>query len=140
MEGQRAARNAEGDVYYVSADMSYKAWETTFVDGRDKDGLTIAAIGAIINKGKATTVKEAEADAASFAQEVKLKGVTNMDSLNELTGTLDHLYQKYPQLKQLKEIKVKINRKGSTMARANFQGLYPRSKFMNAPYRNCKLL
>ena len=79
------------------------------------------------------SVKEAETDAAQYAQQVKLKGVTNMDSLNELTGTLDHLYQKYPQLRRLDEIKVKINKKGSTMASANFQGLYPRSKFMNNP-------
>lgn len=132
-DGERIARNAEGEVYHVPANMNYKTWKATFVDGGAKDGLTTATVGAIINKGKATTVKEAETDAAQYAQQVKLKGVTNMDSLNELTGTLDHLYQKYPQLRRLDEIKVKINKKGSTMASANFQGLYPRSKFMNNP-------
>lgn len=132
-DGERIARNAEGEVYHVPANMNYKTWKATFVDGGAKDDLTTATVGAIINKGKATTVKEAETDAAQYAQQVKLKGVTNMDSLNELTGTLDHLYQKYPQLRRLDEIKVKINKKGSTMASANFQGLYPRSKFMNNP-------
>lgn len=133
MKGERAARNADGEVYYVPSDMNYQKWLETFVNGGAKDGLTVATVGAIINKGKATTVKEAEADTAQFAQQVKLKGVTNMDSLNEMNGTLEHLYQKYPQLKKLEEIKVKINKKGSTMASANFQGLYPRSKFMNDP-------
>lgn len=133
MKGERAARNADGEVYYVPADTSYQKWLETFVNGGDKAGLTVATVGAIINKGKATTVKEAEADTAQYAQQVKLKGVTNMDSLNEMNGTLEHLYQKYPQLQKLEEIKVKINKKGSTMASANFQGLYPRSKFMNDP-------
>ena len=132
-DGERIARNAEGKVYHVPANMNYKTWKATFVDGGAKDGLTTTTVGTIINKGKATTVKEAEVNAAQYAQQVKLKGVTNMDSLNELTGTLDHLYQKYPQLRHLEEIKVKINKKGSTMASANFQGLYPRSKFMNNP-------
>lgn len=133
MDGERAARNAEGQVYYVPSNMTYKDWKAAFVDGGSKVGLTAAVVKAIITKGKATTAKEAEADAAKYAQQVKLKGVTNMDSLNEMTGTLDHLYQKYPQLNRLKEIQVKVNRKGSTMASANFQGLYPRSKFMNNP-------
>ena len=133
MKGERAARNADGEVYYVSADTTYQKWFETFVKGGDKSGLTAATAKAIITKGKATTPKEAEADAAQYAQQVKLRGVTNMDSLNEMTGTLDHLYQKYPQLNRLKEIQVKVNRKGSTMASANFQGLYPRSKFMNNP-------
>lgn len=133
MDGERAARNAEGKVYYVPANMTYKDWKAAFVDGGAKTGLIAATVKAIITKGKATTTKEAEADAAQYAQQVKLRGVTNMDSLNEMTGTLDHLYQKYPQLNRLKEIQVKVNRKGSTMASANFQGLYPRSKFMNNP-------
>lgn len=133
MDGKRIARNAEGEVYHVPADMNYTAWKAAFVDGGAKTGLTATVAKAIITKGKATTTKEAEADAAKYAQQVKLKGVTNMNSLNEMTGTLDHLYQKYPQLNRLKEIQVKVNRKGSTMASANFQGLYPRSKFMNNP-------
>ena len=133
MDGERAARNAEGKVYYVPGNMTYKDWKAAFVDGGTKTGLTAAVVKAIITKGKAATTKEAEADAAKYAQQVKLKGVSNMDSLNEMTGTLDHLYQKYPQLNRLKEIQVKVNRKGSTMASANFQGLYPWSKFMNNP-------
>lgn len=130
---ERIARKEDGKKFFVPANITYRQWEQAFLGGGSKDGLTTVTIKAIITKGKATTAKEAEADVAKYAQQVKLKGVTNMDSLNEMTGTLEHLYQKYPQLNRLKEIQVKVNRKGSTMASANFQGLYPRSKFMNNP-------
>lgn len=50
MDGERAARNAEGEVYYVPANMTFTAWKKAFVDGV-KDGLTIATAGAIM-KGK----------------------------------------------------------------------------------------
>lgn len=36
--GKRAARDEEGEVYYVPADMTYKEWKKCFVDG-DKSGL-----------------------------------------------------------------------------------------------------
>ena len=37
MDGERAARNAEGEVYYVPADMTYREWEKAFVqDGNEK--------------------------------------------------------------------------------------------------------
>lgn len=47
MEGERAARNAEGKVYYVPANMKYTDWKKAFVDGV-KDGLTVATVGAIM--------------------------------------------------------------------------------------------
>lgn len=36
--GERAARGADGKTYYVPADMTYKQWEKSFVEG-DKSGL-----------------------------------------------------------------------------------------------------
>lgn len=50
MDGERAARNADGEVYYVPADMKYKDWKAAFVDGGSKDGLTVAITGATMNK------------------------------------------------------------------------------------------
>ena len=47
MEGERAARNAEGKVYYVPANMTFTQWKKAFVDGV-KDGLTVATVGAIM--------------------------------------------------------------------------------------------
>ena len=42
MEGQRAARNAEGQVYYLPAGMTYPQWKETFTQGGSKAGLTPA--------------------------------------------------------------------------------------------------
>lgn len=51
MEGERAARNAEGEVYYVPANMTFTQWKKAFVDGV-KNGLTVATVGRY-NEGKA---------------------------------------------------------------------------------------
>jgi SPP1 gp7 family putative phage head morphogenesis protein len=37
--GVRAARNAEGNTYYVPSNMSYNDWKKLFVNGSSKDGL-----------------------------------------------------------------------------------------------------
>ena len=39
--GERAARNADGQTYYVPDDMTYKDWKDKFVDGGDKSGLDV---------------------------------------------------------------------------------------------------
>lgn len=49
MDGERAARNAEGEVYYVPANMTFTAWKKAFVDGV-KDGLTIATAGSVVQR------------------------------------------------------------------------------------------
>lgn len=48
MDGERIARNAEGEVYYVPANMNYQAWKAAFVDGGAKDGLTPVFVDAIL--------------------------------------------------------------------------------------------
>lgn len=58
MDGERAARNAEGEVYYVPANMKYADWKKTFVEGGSKSGLT-----AVMNfTNIANTVKSLDAD------------------------------------------------------------------------------
>lgn len=47
--GERAARNADGDVYYVPANMKYADWVQTFVNGGSKAGLTAATATAILD-------------------------------------------------------------------------------------------
>lgn len=47
MDGERAARNAEGKVYYVPANMNYQAWKAAFVNGGAKTGLTVATVSAM---------------------------------------------------------------------------------------------
>lgn len=39
--GERAARGKDGKTYYVPADMNYREWEETFVDGGDKSGFDV---------------------------------------------------------------------------------------------------
>ncbi|UNI72489.1 MAG: minor capsid protein [Chaetfec virus UA24_244] len=50
MDGERAARSAEGKVYYVPTNMTYQDWKASFVDGGSKDGLTLAVTSDIIDK------------------------------------------------------------------------------------------
>lgn len=50
MAGERAARNADGEVYYVPADMTYTQWKEIFADGGAKDGLTIATAGEVLKR------------------------------------------------------------------------------------------
>ena len=47
--GERAARNADGDVYYVPANMKYADWVQTFVNGGSKAGLPAATATAILD-------------------------------------------------------------------------------------------
>lgn len=47
--GERAARKADGDVYYVPANMKYADWVQTFVNGGSKAGLTAATATAILD-------------------------------------------------------------------------------------------
>lgn len=49
MDGERAARNAEGKVYYVPANMTYTQWKKAFVDGGSKDGLTPVTATAMLD-------------------------------------------------------------------------------------------
>ncbi len=40
--GERAARDKDGNTYYIPADMNYREWEKTFVDGGSKEGFEAA--------------------------------------------------------------------------------------------------
>lgn len=47
--GERAARNADGEVYYVPANMTYTQWKKAFVDGV-KDALPVATAGEVLKR------------------------------------------------------------------------------------------
>ncbi len=42
VQGQRAARDQDGQTYYVPADLTYSEWKKSFVDGGEKSGLDAA--------------------------------------------------------------------------------------------------
>lgn len=56
---ERAARDAEGNTYYVPSTMTYKDWKKTFVDGGSKGNLQKADISDIIKIGDVSALKEA---------------------------------------------------------------------------------
>lgn len=156
----RAARDSDGKYYNVPSNMNYKEWKETFVDADgeefkkkvDKYGITVFArplaeaviqnavsniAGVVFNMGTAKSVREATDEVMKHVDgSVSFKGIKNIDSLNELNGTLDYLYEKYD-LKNLEEIKAKST-KGGTWASAHFSALYPRNKFMNNPVEEVK--
>jgi len=47
--GERAARDQDGNVYYVPSNMKYPDWKAAFVDGGSKDALTPVAATAILD-------------------------------------------------------------------------------------------
>ena len=49
MDGERAARTADGKVYYVPANMKYADWKKAFVDGV-KDDLTVVIAGEVLKR------------------------------------------------------------------------------------------
>lgn len=53
--GERAARGEDGKTYYVPADMTYREWEKSFVDG-DKTGLQEVSVDDIIGHMEITKV------------------------------------------------------------------------------------
>lgn len=56
---ERAARDAEGNTYYVPSTMTYKNWKKTFVDGGSKGDLKKADVSDIIKIGDISALKEA---------------------------------------------------------------------------------
>lgn len=48
--GERAARDEEGNTYYVPSNMTYKEWKKSFVDGTDLMSLTPLAVDLIKTK------------------------------------------------------------------------------------------
>lgn len=55
--GERAARDADGKTYYIPANMTYKEWKETFVDGGDKSGLDKSSEGGIIKSIGSMSIK-----------------------------------------------------------------------------------
>ena len=58
MEGERAARNADGEVYYVPANMTFTQWKKAFVDSGSKEGLAVAITAEAYEKLRADAHKK----------------------------------------------------------------------------------
>lgn len=85
--GERAARGKDDKTYYVPADMTYKDWKKSFVDG-DKTGLQETSTNGIIKRKKQVAEKlKTENFPSSFTEKSELKNTqTFIDYVNQLKG------------------------------------------------------
>ena len=100
MEGERAARNADGEVYYVPANMTFTQWKKAFVDNGSKDGLTLANIGSII-KDTVSIVKSEGSNVQTVGciDIEKYRCITDDITTNEVIITperIQHIEERHP--------------------------------------------
>ena len=98
--GERAARNADGNVYYVPANMKYADWVQTFVNGGSKTGLTIATIGSII-KNTVSMVKSEGSNVQTVGRIdiEKYRCITDRIATDEVIITperIQHIEERHP--------------------------------------------
>lgn len=98
--GERAARNADGDVYYVPANMKYADWVQTFVNGGSKAGLTVATIGSII-KNTVSMVKSEGSNVQTVGRIdiEKYRCITDEIATDEVIITperIQHIEERHP--------------------------------------------
>lgn len=96
--GERAARNADGNVYYVPANMKYADWVQTFVNDGSKAGLTVATGAAIIRltKQEQWALNEYISSGSYKINAPLREGWTLSDEQKELLEYLDAALKKIP--------------------------------------------
>ncbi|WP_093797298.1 minor capsid protein [Sporomusa acidovorans] len=99
--GFRAARNAEGKIYYVPDSMKYPEWKKSFVDGESKAGLKEMAKADILKVDfiPAKSIREAEqyaVDNLGFSN-VSYKDI-DVDVANGVNESIGEFYEEYPVL------------------------------------------
>lgn len=97
--GERAARGADGKVYYVPSNMKYAEWKKTFVDGGSKDALKELDKNGKI---KGTTLEEIQNNITSIAGFKKTTANLNGVELEVAQGIEEsyfNIMNRYPQLK-----------------------------------------
>ena len=88
---ERAARNADGEVYYVPADMKYRDWEKAFVDG-DKSGLQEIKADDTIKSKK--TFEDIDEEIAELEKEqTDLSGWGTYDEIIADFGSVDDYFE-----------------------------------------------
>ena len=98
MDGERAARDADGKVYYVPANMSYEQWKKAFVNSGSKKELTLFAASDII---KARTKKNGGSDVQTVGR-IHLETyrcITDDISTDEVIITserIEHIKERHP--------------------------------------------
>ncbi len=104
--GERAARGADGKVYYVPSNMKYKEWKEKFVDGGSKDGLKELDISGKIIKEfiPAKTIIEAQEYAKAKHNINADYSKYNLDVANAINKELDRFKDIFGDINTLKNI------------------------------------
>lgn len=128
--GSRARRDPDtgSTVVDVPRNMTYKQWHEKFVKPAPTTSQSVPKSDII--KGTAHTMAEAARQSQQYASAATYRGVKNLDAVNDLNGTLEHLSRTYKG-RPLAEIKTSSAQ--DAWASANFKGLYPRAHFLNDP-------
>lgn len=106
--GERAARDADGKTYYIPADMTYKQWQKSFVDG-DKTGLQEASVSDTIKAKEEVRQVAEELKIDNFPDAFKAKGeIKNtqalIDYVNNLEGADPNVVALFNQMGDLESI------------------------------------
>ena len=100
--GERAARGEDGKTYYVPADMTYRQWEKSFVDGDKSELQEVSA--DVKMKVKAEELK-AENFPDSFTEKSELKNTqTLVDYVNNLEGADANVVALYNRMGKLENV------------------------------------
>ena len=95
--GERAARDEDGKIYYVPADMKYEDWQKSFVE-KDKNGLQEVNLNDIMMLDKGVLLKYKSFEAYRINDE--LRNCTSISELPELSqqfiNQLDDVLVKMP--------------------------------------------
>ena len=106
MDGERAARTADGKVYYVPANMNFTQWKKAFVDGV-KDGLTVAIVGAIMNAKRELEPLKAEMFPDYLTDKKELKNTQALiDYVNGCENADPDVVALYSKMGAMENIKV----------------------------------
>jgi SPP1 gp7 family putative phage head morphogenesis protein len=127
--GMRAAKDKNGNTYYVPDDMTYNEWEKQFVNSEKsnkfidnilKDDDKNAIIPNVSNNSKFADIQSASDYTKNFAENVDFSGVKKVNGINEINNTLDELTQRFP-TEKFKSISASVT--GSTSGSYNFGNL-----------------
>jgi len=89
--GERAARDEDGNTYYVPDDMTYKDWQERFVDGGSKDGM----VSALTDKEHKAVLDYISAKSYTLNDKLRA-GIPLSGDEKEMAENLSRALQKLP--------------------------------------------
>ena len=100
MDGERAAQNAEGKVYYVPANMTYTQWKKAFVDGGSKDGLTVAVTAEAYEKLRSDARKKKSELNTTSRELSQVRTEKRLANMSGDTAKVDRLAEKETEIQE----------------------------------------